>query len=123
MVFFHAHAYAHINFNLLSVRVFYGRVVTLDPDILHELGFGMSASILAVLASMSSNRSDSFCPHLLFGMGQYYLVLDASRVLTGAENDNMIFSSGNRISRCRNKAFEAEKTLTWEHTWWGIDGT
>lgn len=45
----HAHAHAHINLNLLSVRVLDGWVVALDPYVLHKLGFGMSASILACL--------------------------------------------------------------------------
>lgn len=109
VVISHAHAHAHINLNLLSIRVFYGWVVALDPDVLHKLGFGTSASFLALLTDVSSNRSDSFCPRLLCKMDKYRLILYASRRLTGAENHDMIFSSRDRISCCRNKAFEPGK--------------
>lgn len=108
IVISYAQAHAHINLDLLPVRVFYGRVVALDPYVLHKLGFGMSASVLlGVSSGMSSNRSDSFCPHLLRSMNKYCLFLDAWHRLTGAENNDMIFSSRNRFSRRRNKAFEA----------------
>ena len=121
VVIFRAHA--HINLDLLSVRVLDGWVVALDPYVLHKLGFGMSASILAYLGRASSNRSDSFCPHLLRSIDEYGLLLHARRGLTGAENNDMIFSSRTRFSRCRSKASDVGTTLTWERTWWGIDVT